>query len=346
MNQNRQDIDENLLLQYLLGNADDESGMKIAAWLNADSRNSKQLDQLEALWLETGRLVPPPVPVDLQKAWKNISTRIDKHEKMHASSKSTTIGRRYIYYAISAAATVILVLGIYIVMRLVTGRVKEVEIATNGLVIKKTLTDGTKILINRNSKLTCPENFPVGNRLVKLTGEAFFEVARNPSAPFVVDAGIAKVKVLGTVFNVSAYPGKDVLVTVSEGRVLFFTASANNNDTLSVILVAGMSGIYKPGSARPEILKNPLPDNLFWANRTLEFTRTPLSEVFKLIEQYYGVKVSVGNQDILDCQLSATFVNDPADRIMDIIAESFGLNVSLTNGIYYFKGNGCTKGNN
>ncbi len=346
MNQNRQNIDENLLLQYLLGNADDESGMKIAAWLNADSGNSKQLDQLEALWLETGRLVPPPVPVDLKKAWENISNRIDKHEEMLVSSKSRTIGRRYVYYALSVAATVILVFGIYIVMRLVTGKVKEVEIATNGLVIKKTLTDGTQILINRNSKLIYPESFPVGNRLVKLTGEAFFEVAKNPAAPFVVDAGIAKVKVLGTVFNVSAYPGKDVSVTVSEGRVMFFTTPANSNDTLSVILEAGMSGILKMGSARPEVLENPLPDKLFWANHTLEFTRTPLSEVFKLIEQYYVVKVSISNPDILDCQLSATFVNDPADRIMDIIAESFGLNVSLTNGIYYFKGNGCTKGNN
>ncbi|MEI6436836.1 MAG: hypothetical protein WCP32_18580, partial [Bacteroidota bacterium] len=71
------DIDDNLLLQYLLGNVNETVRNQVAKWLEADSMNRKRLDQLEALWLETGKLDPPPVPVDLSKAWDRMSSRIE-----------------------------------------------------------------------------------------------------------------------------------------------------------------------------------------------------------------------------------------------------------------------------
>lgn len=343
MNQNHKDIDENLLLQYLLGNADDITRNSVESWLDADSRNRKHLDQLEALWLETGKIDPPPLTVDLPAAWDRLSARIDKHEAAGAETKMKSAGIRYLKYAMSIAALILLVFGVYMVVKVLAVKEKEIRIAAADKILQQTLPDSSQVTLNTKSALDYPEHFKGKDRALKLTGEAFFEVSHDPSKPFVVDAGIARVKVLGTMFNVSAYPGKDVEVTVTEGRVLLFTISPGNGDTSSVLLEAGMSGIMKQGASKPEILQKPSPARLFWVSHTLDFNGTPLSEVFKLLEQYYAVKISVSDTGILNCRLTATFTGDPVNRIMNVIAESFGMKLSVKDNTYFLSGNGCSK---
>ena len=107
-----------------------------------------------------------------------------------------------------------------------------------------------------------------------------------------------------------------------------------------------MSGIMKQGALKPEVLSEPSPGRLFWVNHTLDFNVTPLSEVFKLIEQDYGVKISVSDIGILNCRLTATFTGDPVNRIMNVIAESFGMKLTVKDNTYFFRGNGCSKGTN
>jgi ferric-dicitrate binding protein FerR (iron transport regulator) len=340
------DIDDHLLLQYLLGNTDETVRTSVREWLEADGRNRKHLDQLEALWLETGKLDPPPLPVDLQKAWERLSLRIDDHESERTVRIKKFQGMNYLKYALSAAALVLIVFGIYSVIKTLTVKLKDMEIVSAATVLHDTLPDGSRITLNKQSKLTYSGGFHDGKRLVNLTGEGLFEVSKDPSKPFVVDAGQAKIKVLGTVFNVSAYPGKNTEVTVNEGRVLFFTIGSIKGDTLSIVLEAGMSGVLEQGTLQPKIVDNPLPDKLFWVNHHLDFNGTPLSEVFELLEKYYQVKISVSTPDIRNCRLSASFVNEPVSRIITVVAESFGLEISVDGNKYFLSGNGCIKGNN
>ncbi len=85
---------------------------------------------------------------------------------------------------------------------------------------KLTLSDGTKIWLNSNSKLRYPSQFGTGVRKVHLEGEAFFQVARDVEHPFIVDVTTAEVKVLGTSFNVNAYNDQDeIFTTLVEGKV-------------------------------------------------------------------------------------------------------------------------------
>lgn len=100
------------------------------------------------------------------------------------------------------------------------------ELVYNTIIIPKggeyklTLSDGTKIWLNSNSKLRYPSKFGSGERKVQLEGEAFFEVTKDPKHPFVVDVTDAEVKVLGTSFNVNAYNDQDEIhTTLVEGKV-------------------------------------------------------------------------------------------------------------------------------
>jgi ferric-dicitrate binding protein FerR (iron transport regulator) len=343
MNQNHHDIDENLLLQYLLGNPDESIRNTVGKWLEADSRNRQHLDRLEALWMETGKLDPPPLPVDLTDAWARLSNRIEKHEAHQTTRRKQPAGIRYLKYALSAAALILLMFGAIAVFKYLTSNVIDIEVVTTASVLHDTLPDGSRFMLNEKSKLTYSNRFQGEKRSVQLAGEAFFEVAGDPAKPFVVDAGKAQVQVLGTMFNVSAYPGEDIQVTVTEGRVMFFTINAVNHDTLSVILEAGMTGVLGSGAPKPVIVEDPAPDRLFWAHQLLDFRGTPLSEAFGMIEKYYGVKVSVSTPEIYDCRLSASFMDDPANRIMTVIAESFGLELTVDGNNYHLSGNGCSK---
>ncbi|MCX6267266.1 MAG: FecR domain-containing protein, partial [Bacteroidetes bacterium] len=330
MNQNRFDIDEHLLLQYLLGNTDEESGATIETWLNADSRNKKHLDQLESLWLETGKLSPAPVAVDIDTAWLTMAKRIEEHEnvKNGFQSRSRSIRMSPVRYLLGIAALILLLIGIYGLYRMIGNPEYKIEVASGSNIVHDTLPDGSKVTLNRNSKLIFSEGFDKGNREVKLTGEAFFEVSHDAKHPFTVDAGLARVLVLGTTFSVRTYPveGSDrvnlVEVVVTEGRVMLFRIDERSGDTAKLILMAGESGSMKEGDRKPIRNEAAPPDGNFWANQSLDFRSTQLSAVFELIERYYSVHITVSDPAILNCRLTASFVNEPPESILAVITES------------------------
>jgi len=359
MNQKPQDIDENLLLQYLLGNANDEYRTSVETWLDADSRNRLHLDQLESLWLETGKLSPAPVAVDVERAWNKISTRIGNHE---ASLSSAGLGKiirmRPVRYLMRIAAVILLMAGIFSVYKLVTKPGNEIELASGMSVIYKTLPDGSKVTLNQNSRLTYPSQFDQGNREVRLIGEGFFEVKHDKAHPFIVNGGEANVRVLGTTFSVRVrpadetkqskwgYPMRFVEVKVTEGRVMLYSVHPESHDTASLILTSGETGIWNATSAGPVRTGTTLPDDTYWANRSLDFRSTALSEIIGIIEKYYPVRITVSDPAILNCRLTASFVNESAGRMITVIAESFGLNLEASGQNYHLTGHGCNKEHN
>ncbi|MEI6174794.1 MAG: FecR domain-containing protein [Bacteroidota bacterium] len=366
MNQKPQDIDENLLLQYLLGNANDELRTSVETWLDADSGSRQRLDQLESLWLETGKLSPAPVAVDVGAAWTRMSQRIERAESSHSAPvKGKIITMQPFRYLLRVAAVLILLIGIYVVFKLVNLPVKKIELSSGTTVLRDTLPDGTKVTLNKNSRLTYPLRFDQGNREVMLTGEGFFEVKHDEVHPFIVDAGPAKVRVLGTSFSVRAIPamvkasrhGADtppgvgdqivkVEVNVTEGRVMLFRVDPKTGDTASLLLISGETGIWSVERGEMVRIVSAIPDGTFWANRSLEFRGTALSEVISIIEKYYPVKITVSDPAILNCRLNASFANEPAIRMISVIAESFGLKLVASGQNYHLTGHGCSNENN
>jgi len=344
MNQNQGNIDENLLLQYLLGNAGAEEQKDIEGWLNKSEENRAHLDRLESLWLETGKLDPAPVAVDVESAWQKVSVRMDQAGKERSiEQKGKILEVKWLKFALGAAAMVLLFIGIYSLYRIVMKPVQERILTSVDKVLTDTLPDGSHISLNKNSNLVYPEQFEGKTREVKLTGEAFFDIRHDSVKPFIVDAGSAKIKVLGTAFRISAYPDSAVEVNLTRGRVMFFTINARTGDTNKVILIAGTKGVLPLKSIIPVLVEKSTPDDLFWFDHSLEFSSTKLSSVFRLLEKYYSVTIRVSNENINNCLLTASFADDPIDRILNVIAESFDLKVISNNQTYLLTGNGSNE---
>lgn len=343
MNQNKDHIEEHLLLQYLLGNLDESERIQVEAWLNESIENRKTLDRLEALWLETGKLTPPPVAVDTLAAWEKISKRIDLAEKAETVIvPARIISLPLMRWIAGVAAVILLSLGAWWFFNYLN-RPEMIDVTAEKDIVRDTLPDGSIIALNVNSTLHYPDRFSGRTREVHLSGEAFFQVSPDKEHPFIIEAGIAKVRVAGTSFNVKALAGSPVIVSVTEGIVLLFRVDEKSGDTVSQLIGAGQCGVMEQGGRRPHLETQEDPTSLFWLNRSMVFHDAPLSRVFENISKCYHVTITTSNPAILDCRITTTFTNEPVELILKVLSEAFNLQIRKDNQTYLLLGNGCSK---
>lgn len=156
------------------------------------------------------------------------------------------------------------------------------------------LADGTTVWLNSNSTLKYPANgFHSKNRKVTLEGEGYFEVAHDEKHPFIVETEKYDIRVLGTTFNVSAYPNSDMFETsLIEGKVTVYQPDTQHEVTLK----PHEKVEAKNGKLYKETFSS---DNDFlWRMGIYSFKDEPLETVFKKLEQYYEVKIINKNEEI------------------------------------------------
>ena len=194
-----------------------------------------------------------------------------------------------------------------------------------------TLSDGSTVKLNANSKLEYPEHFTGKFRQVKLSGEAFFEVTRDASRPFIIVTPTASVEVLGTSFNVSAYPNSDRLeVNVETGKVKLTPITADGLNRKFALLPAGERGWLKGSNGEIGQVARLAPNYAAWITKTINFQHTPLSEVCSVLENTYHVKFKLENAELGNLAYTANFSDLNLDYIVKVIARTHHLRVKKT----------------
>ncbi|HMR19683.1 MAG TPA: FecR domain-containing protein [Sphingobacterium sp.] len=149
------------------------------------------------------------------------------------------------------------------------------------------LPDGTKVWLNADSKLYYPTVFSGHSRAVELTGEAYFEVARDEDRPFIVRTHNEKIEVLGTHFNINAYDDDtSSSVTLIEGKVKVVLA-----DQQSKILLPGEQSFVKGGVI--EVQKIDVAESVAWKNGEFMFNSESLSSVMRKLARWYDIEVDI-----------------------------------------------------
>ena len=173
-----------------------------------------------------------------------------------------------------------------------------------------TLQDGTIVWLNAQSTLIYPSHFYGKERIVSITGEAFFEVSKDKEKPFIVTAQDAKIRVLGTKFNVYSYPDtKQIKTSLIEGAVQVFYKSKQ------VILRPNEESIAQDGKLTVGNIKNP--DMLLWRNGIYSFNNERLVEIVRKLELYYDVTINIANPKLQDICYTCKFRQ--RDRIEKIL---------------------------
>lgn len=162
------------------------------------------------------------------------------------------------------------------------------------------LGDGTVVWLNSASSITYPVAFNTKERRVKISGEAYFEVAKNPNQPFIVEANGTEVKVLGTHFNVNAYTDDNLVrTTLVEGAV---RVSKNGQYAL---LKPDQQATSFNGSNQIEVIKVDAMEALAWKNGTFLFNNENIKNVMKVISRWYDIDVAY-NGDVTNKTFGGT----------------------------------------
>ncbi len=172
------------------------------------------------------------------------------------------------------------------------------------------LSDGTKIFLNSGSSITYPVTFSGPKREVYLNGEAFFDVAKDKSHPFIVNAEELEIKVLGTKFSVLAYPedtNADVVLVEGSVGLSGDTKSKVPNTKDNLILEPGHLGSFN--KSNKTISSNRVNTALYtsWMNGDIMFRDEPFKNIVKRLERQYNIIIILNNTELAEKTFNATF---------------------------------------
>lgn len=188
------------------------------------------------------------------------------------------------------------------------------------------LSDGTKIILNSESKLEYTSQYNQEERRVILTGEAFFEVARDDKRPFIVETSSFSTTALGTSFNIHAYPGEQEVVTLHTGKV---SVKMAEDPSIEAILIPGEKVVL---SENNDLVKTTfdMETEALWKNGILYFQDTPFSEGISTLERWYGVDIEVN--DLYENNLSFTgrFENDYLSNVLGSLSYTMDFSYQIT----------------
>ncbi|HTN09170.1 FecR family protein [Agriterribacter sp.] len=203
------------------------------------------------------------------------------------------------------------------------------------------LADGTQVWLSPSSKIEYPASFRGGLREIKLSGEAFFEVAHDADHPFIIHSGNIETKVLGTSFNIQAYDNQE------EIAVMVVTGSVNvaNTDKIeNVELIANQRAVFHRNTT--ELVKEntnavDAPNMLKRKEGMFVYKNERLQKLIDDLQEYFGIGIQV-DQTIKECKVTANFyITDDLRDILEPIAIMVNGNFHKSNNEFVIEGKGC-----
>ena len=183
--------------------------------------------------------------------------------------------------------------------------------ATQGETLTLTLPDGSTAILNSGSNLRYPATFARKKREVQLDGEAFFEVTSNPKKPFIVKTEILTTEVLGTSFNIEAFPSQnEARVTLVTGKVRV-QAGAQQCE-----LHPSQQAVFHKTTQQIQVQTVATNDFTDWKEGILRFRESSLPTVVQKIEKHYGVQIRLEVENAERCYLSGTFVKEDLNVVL------------------------------
>mgnify|MGYP003294773009 CR=1 FL=1 len=198
-----------------------------------------------------------------------------------------------------------------------------------------TLSDSTVITLNSGSLLIYPEEFTSSERKVYLTGEAIFNVSKNDACPFIVTTPDLKIKVHGTIFNVSSYVDGDcATTTLKEGSVSVFDQKGDQ-----YLLSPNQTLRYAKDSGKVSVVQADIEDAFAWNEGKLYFKSDSIHTIINEIERYYGIRVYLTTSRYDNERLTAKFVHgETVEEMMTTLGLLLpGMKWNMENSIVYIK---------
>lgn len=314
MSADKEHMIDDLLVKYLLGEADTAESRKAELWINASEANAKYYAGFKLIWQESERIASVSNP-DEDGAWLRLQKRIDTTAGQPVPQIKTA--SKFTWLKIAASLLLLTAIGYY-----AYNQYYSTQIASNNTVaaLTQNLSDGSSVTLNNGSKLIYPNHFSGNQRLVQLSGEAFFKITHDKTKPFIIKINTVTVSVVGTSFNVKNIKGNTEVI-VETGIV---KVNANGRQ---VLLHPGQKVVADKQS--PDLVVQQTRGSLYnyYITNALICDQTPLHELVDKLNQVYGSQIIIANIRLNNLPITTTFKGQTLPEVLNIIAETFKIKV-------------------
>lgn len=308
----KKEIPWNEIIKKLKGECSFIDDDIMSRWL-ADSKNAAFFSELQILW-EQIRQESASYNPDASFYWSELSRRMEMGEKRRAQIlRMRTLWKRC---AVAACISVLLALSFFAGMNMVNRDVQCPLAYTNVRgKSKAVLPDLSVVWLHSATELSCDITTASNERVVRMEGEAYFDVKADRKRPFIVETGEMKIVVYGTKFNVEAFPeSENVYVSLVEGSVELEISGGSR------MLKPGEMATFNKQTSTLTIAPGDVAFASSWTRDEIAFSQQTLREICRFLSKWYGVKIDV-NSDIADTY-RYTFVlrNESLEEILRLMA--------------------------
>lgn len=327
----------NGIVKRLSGVETRESKAELDHWLAENELNQEKYNEAKSIWDLSAHIEQeePGLPFQLFSAQLSPLTK-NKPEKTISFWK----------YGIAATITAVLLIGgLYAYKnnqsknQAINWVVKRAEL---GKMIKVTLPDSSVVWLNSDSEMSYASTFTdQPSRLIKLSGEAYFEVKHDQKHPFVVKSGALTTTVYGTSFSIRAYANEaKTAVAVNSGKVGVLGADPlHENAPIMLLPNDQLTYDLKHKKSIKSTITNSDVDA--WTKGTLVFEQTPITEVVQTLARKYQVKIDASKITSSGCKLTARFNNQPIAAVLKALQLSLHIQSTQVAQTIYLKGGNC-----
>lgn len=294
----------------------EEENERLMRW--ADNPECRAvLEDLKILWQKIQENSKDYTP-DKEYYWKELSARINKTQQAEKTTPRKTIPLRRLYqYAAAACIVLVTSIGISYYWGSRNGEgagTEQIYTCMNGK-SKVNLPDGTEVWLHDHTTLAYGNDFQSRNRMVRISGEAYFEVTRDEDKPFIVQTDGMQVRVHGTKFNVDAHENThESKVSLIEGSVSLETSAKN------LFLKPGEIATYNRQNNQLDIASGDVTFEKSWANDELHLSDRSLGDACQYLAKWYNVKINVDPELKEKYKYTFTLRNEPLEEIVRLMA--------------------------
>lgn len=290
-----------LITNHLSGQSTPEESRQLLMLVSQDKKVEKLYKELQLVWtVSSANYFKKKEEEELRSLHSRMTIR-----------KSNLIKRRYVWITAVAASLLLLLGGNIYLWFSKNSMLQELADSSTPYIISAptasrtmvTLPDGTHVTLNAGSRLSYLRNFGSNDRCIELIGEAIFDVAKDVAKPFLVNAGEMTVRVLGTKFDIVAYPEEDdITVSLFRGKVKLDTRQGT---TLTLLPNEQAHFNRKTGVLNKRTFAN---ENIpQWAEGDLKFNQMPFNQIARMLERRFNVSIQITDNQLANERFTGSF---------------------------------------
>ena len=318
---------DHIISRVISGEGSSSEILSLCEWLNESAAHREEFARLKEYWDAEVAYTRKTLPAI---TWEKVRASIGRQARREARRR-----RLGIALSIAAAIAILFTLSLSIYRFGLREATTFYTLLTNESPSDFTLSDGTTVKLNRNSQLIYSNFFGKDGRDVRLVGEAFFKVAKDPSKPFVVNLNGADITVLGTEFNAKAEAGSDkITATLVKGSIQF------NGASQKIVMMPEQQLTFDRSTNQITVTKTDPDIDTAWKDGVIRYKSIPFPDLVKELEETYQVAIRIDDETLRqqDITVSGTFDRkQDIPQILRVISRSLPIQWVYQDDTYYIQ---------